>query len=35
MMADATIAGGRLGPMPEWRVWAFGAFTGRLAADAR
>jgi competence protein ComEC len=32
-MADAAIAGGRLGPMSEWRVRIFGALADRLAAE--
>jgi competence protein ComEC len=32
-MTDAAIAGGRLGPMSEWRVRIFGALADRLAAE--
>ncbi len=33
MMADAAIAGGRLGPLLEWRTRFFGAIADRLAAE--
>src|SRR5713101_7579918 len=32
-MADAAIAGGRLGPVAEWRTWLFRALADRLAAE--
>jgi competence protein ComEC len=32
-MADAAIAGGRLGPVAEWRTWLSGALADRLAAE--
>jgi competence protein ComEC len=32
-MADAAIAGGRLGPISEWRVRIFGALADRLVAE--
>jgi competence protein ComEC len=32
-MADATIAGGRLRPVAEWRIWVYGALADRLAAE--
>jgi len=35
MMADAAIAGGRLGPLPEWHARIFGALADRLAAEGQ
>src|SRR6202051_350911 len=32
-MGEGAMAGGRLGPLVEWRTWLFGALADRLAAE--